>query len=187
MHLESACFDGTKITDPQSGLDHLPARQGERAFSVRALAAGFTQTCSFAAVESYLKQYHRDELMRTLVHGRHPVLFYTVERNCVDLVRSLLDHGCDVHDLDVDKMSAMAYAVMRSKQIVLSSTEMIQDSTELRPHACRHSQRCVRGVFRANQQASVEPERRPSPEAKLTLSDTSRENQFLCPVLSAQS
>lgn len=55
MHLEFACLDGTK-GDTQSRLDHLPAHQGGRDFSVRALAAGFTQACLFSAVESYLKQ-----------------------------------------------------------------------------------------------------------------------------------
>lgn len=98
-------------------------------FSIDTLAAGIAQGASAAAIKQYLAsypQYLLDEQIGALVHQRHPVLFYAIERNDVDCVRHLLQHGCNANAGDVTAVPALAYAVMRSKWTVVNPVEVVK-------------------------------------------------------------
>ena len=98
-------------------------------FQVETLAAGLAQQCSVEAVRHYLNAFPRAQVesdIRGLVKGKHPVLFYAAERNCVDSIRSLLDHGCEANARDVDGIPVIAFAIMRSKWTVLNPAEAVK-------------------------------------------------------------
>ncbi|KAF2766666.1 P-loop containing nucleoside triphosphate hydrolase protein, partial [Teratosphaeria nubilosa] len=56
----------------------------------------------------------------------HPVLFYAIERNDVEIVRILLEYGADAKQCDMWDVPPVAYAVMRSKWTVQDPTEVIK-------------------------------------------------------------
>lgn len=98
-------------------------------FLVETLAAAIAQGCSVGAIEGYLSGYpkHLVEIgIKELVKDCHPVIFYALERNCVDCVRLLLDQGCDATGKDVYEVPALAFAIMRSKWTVVNPTEVVK-------------------------------------------------------------
>ena len=98
-------------------------------FYVGTLAAGIAQGCSLTALRHYLDYFPRRDVemkMRCLVQGRHPVLFYAAERNCVECVRLLLDYGCEADVCDAGGVPVLAFAIMRSKWTVLNPAEVVK-------------------------------------------------------------
>ena len=131
LHLEKALLIGTSSTLPNFSIDAvLLQRTGDgEPFSVYVLAAGIAQGCSVQALNIYLDAFPRERVqtgVKELVSGRHPVLFYAAERNSVDCVRLLLDHGCDPKAYDVDGVPVLAFAVMRSKATVLNPVDVVK-------------------------------------------------------------
>lgn len=116
------------IANEESDL-RLAAQGFPTELSVETLAAGIAEGCTSGAVREYLQSYPRFQVeqgIKTLVKGCHPVLFWALERNCVDCVRLLLGHGCDPSVQDVYNVPALAFAVMRSKWTVVSPTEVVK-------------------------------------------------------------
>lgn len=96
-------------------------------FSVDTLAAGIAQGCSVQALQGYLDAFPSWQLeVKALVKGKHPVLFYAADRNCVDCIRLLLDYGAEVNACDVDGMPALPWTIMRSRFTVVNPTEVVK-------------------------------------------------------------
>ena len=92
--LVGASFQSTQLLLDSTGVGDT--------FSLHVLAAGIIQGCSVQALEIYLNASPKDDVrtgIQGLVHKRYPVLFYAAERHAVDVVRLLLDHGCDAKRL----------------------------------------------------------------------------------------
>ncbi|KAK3707710.1 hypothetical protein LTR37_011887 [Vermiconidia calcicola] len=131
LRLEAVFLVGTSSTLPNFSIDAvLLQNTGEATFfSIGNLAAGIVQGCSVQALKMYLEAFPRSQVedaINWLVKGQHPVLFYVAERNCIDCVRLLLDYGCDANACDLNGVSALAYAIMRSKSTVFNPAEVVR-------------------------------------------------------------
>ena len=131
LRLQPAILVGTASTLPTFSIDAtLLERTGQgEAFSIYVLAAGIRQGCSVQALNIYLSAFSREQVqngIQGLVSGRHPVLFYAAERNEVDYVRLLLDHGCDAKACDINGVPALAYAIMRSRSTLLNPVDVVK-------------------------------------------------------------
>jgi len=99
-------------------------------FSTETLAAALAQRCSASAVDLYLDSYRtvmQHQILPGMVHGRHPVLFYAIEINDADCVRTLLSYRAKVSEAkDHYGVPALAFAVMRSHFTVVNPVEVMK-------------------------------------------------------------
>ncbi|TKA26876.1 hypothetical protein B0A50_04322 [Salinomyces thailandicus] len=99
-------------------------------FSTETLAAAIAESCSLGAIKQYLAGFPRAQIERDINHARvrkdHPVLFYALERNDVEIVRLLLEYGCDAKAVGKRDVPALAFAVMRSKWTAVNPTEVVK-------------------------------------------------------------
>lgn len=99
-------------------------------FSTETLAAALSQRCSAGAVDLYLYSYRavmQHQILPDMVHGRHPVLFYAIEVNDADCVRTLLSYRAKVSEAnDHFDVLALAFAVRWSHFSVVNPVEVIK-------------------------------------------------------------
>lgn len=99
-------------------------------FSPETLAAALSQRCSVGAVDIYLGSYNtvmQHQILPGMVYDRHPVLFYAIEINDADCVRTLLSYGAKVSEaIDHYNVPALAFAVMCSHFTVVNPLEVIK-------------------------------------------------------------